>query len=67
MAMLSLRAFRFERVYLGPRAAPEHARARVVVRRVFEHLVERGDPVDDAVDSVSGRTDRSALDYADSL
>jgi len=66
-AMLSLRAFMFERVYLGPRAAPEHARARVVVRRIFEHLVERGDAVDDVVDYVSGMTDRFALDYADSL
>ncbi|HXG77619.1 MAG TPA: HD domain-containing protein [Gaiellaceae bacterium] len=66
-AMLSLRAFMFERVYLGPRAAPEHARARDVVRRIFFHLVERGDPVDDAVDYVAGMTDRFALAYADSL
>ena len=66
-AMLSLRAFMFERVYLGPQAAPEHARARVVVRRIFEHLVERGDAADDAVDYVSGMTDRFALDYAESL
>ena len=27
-AMLSLRAFMFERVYLGPETRPEHARAR---------------------------------------
>ena len=32
-AMLSLRAFMFERVYLGPQAAPEHERAHAVVRR----------------------------------
>ena len=66
-AMLSLRAFMFERVYLGPQAAPEHARARVVVRRIVEHLVERGDTPDDVVDYVAGMTDRFALDYADSL
>jgi dGTPase len=66
-AMLSLRAFMFERVYLGPQAAPEHARAHDVVRRIFEHLVERGDEVDDAVDYVAGMTDRFALDYAESL
>jgi dGTPase len=33
-AMLSLRAFMFERVYLGPQAAPEHEKA---------HEVDRGD------------------------
>jgi dGTPase len=66
-AMLSLRAFMFERVYLGPQAAPEHTRARVVVRRIVEHLVERGDTPDDVVDYVAGMTDRFALDYAESL
>jgi dGTPase len=66
-AMLSLRAFMFERVYLGPQAAPEHARAHEVVRRIFERLVSRGDPVDDVVDYVAGMTDRFALAYAASL
>ena len=42
-AMLSLRAFMFERVYLGPQAAPEHERAHEVVRAIFDHLAERGD------------------------
>src|SRR4249919_546118 len=41
-AMLALRAFMFERVYLGPQAAPEHQRAHAVVARIFEHLIERG-------------------------
>ena len=66
-AMLSLRAFMFERVYLGPQAAPEHARAHDVVRRIFDHLVERGDDVDEVVDYIAGMTDRFALDYADAL
>jgi dGTPase len=66
-AMLSLRAFMFERVYLGPKAAPEHERAHETVRRVFDHLVTRGDPVDEAVDYVAGMTDRFALAYAESL
>jgi dGTPase len=66
-AMLSLRAFMFERVYLGPQAAPEHARAHEVVRRIFEHLIGRGDPVEEAVDYIAGMTDRFALDYAESL
>jgi len=66
-AMLALRAFMFERVYLGPQAEPEHARARDVVRRIFDVLVERGDPVDEVVDYIAGMTDRFALDYAESL
>jgi dGTPase len=66
-AMLSLRAFMFERVYLGPQAAPEHARARDVVQRIFDHVVERGDPVDEIVDYIAGMTDRFALTCAESL
>jgi dGTPase len=66
-AMLSLRAFMFERVYLGPQAAPEHEKAHEVVRAIFESLVERGDPVDEIVDYIAGMTDRFALAYADSL
>ncbi len=41
-AMLSLRSFMFERVYLGPQVEHEHRRAHEVVRRIFDHLVERG-------------------------
>ena len=66
-AMLSLRAFMFERVYLGPQAAPEHARAHEVVRAIFDHLVDRGDGPDEIVDYIAGMTDRFALAYADSL
>jgi dGTPase len=66
-AMLSLRAFMFEHVYLGPAAAPEHERAHEVVRRIFNSLVERGDPVDETVDYIAGMTDRFALAYADAL
>jgi dGTPase len=66
-AMLSLRAFMFERVYLGPQAAPEHEKAHEVVRAIFEHLVERGDDVVEVVDYIAGMTDRFALAYAESL
>ncbi len=66
-AMLSLRAFMFERVYLGPQAAPEHEKAHEVIRAIFEHLVDRGDDVDEIVDYIAGMTDRFALAYADSL
>jgi len=66
-AMLSLRAFMFERVYLGPQAAPEHARAHEVVHRIFDHLVARGDSEEEIVDYIAGMTDRFALSYVDSL
>jgi dGTPase len=66
-AMLSLRAFMFERVYLGPQAAPEHEKAHQVVRVIFDHLVERGDGTDEIVDYIAGMTDRFALAYAESL
>ena len=66
-AMLSLRAFMFEHVYLGPQVAPEHARAHETIAAIFEHLVERGDDIDEVVDYVAGMTDRFALAYADSL
>ena len=66
-AMLSLRAFMFDRVYLGPQAEPEHERAHDVVQRIFDHLVERGDEPDEIVDYIAGMTDRFALAYAESL
>src|SRR5438876_191943 len=40
-AMLALRSFMFEQVYLAEAARVEHRRARATVRRIFEHLVER--------------------------
>ena len=66
-AMLSLRGFMFERVYLGPQAAPEHERAHEVIGAIFEHLAVRGDDVDEIVDYIAGMTDRFALAYAESL
>jgi dGTPase len=66
-AMLSLRAFMFERVYLGPQAAPEHEKAHEVITAIFESLVERGDEPDEIVDYIAGMTDRFALAYADGL
>jgi dGTPase len=66
-AMLALRSFMFERVYLGEAARAEHARAHATVTRIFNNLIERGDPVDDVVDYVAGMTDRFALSYAESL
>jgi dGTPase len=66
-AMLSLRTFMFERVYLGPQVEGEHQRAHDVVRRIFDHLLEHGDDVDEAVDFLAGMTDRFALTYAEAL
>jgi dGTPase len=66
-AMLALRSFMFEQVYLGEAARAEHVRARATVQRIFDHLLECGDPVDDVIDYVAGMTDRFALSYAESL
>jgi dGTPase len=66
-AMLALRSFMFERVYLGESARAEHARAHATVQRIFEHLLDRGDSVDDVIDYVAGMTDRFAISYAEQL
>jgi len=66
-AMLSLRSFMFERVYLGPVTSVEHERARATVRRIFEALADRGDPPEQITEFIAGMTDRFALDYAATL
>jgi dGTP triphosphohydrolase len=65
--MNALRTFMFERVYLAEGAAAEHARARTTVRRIFDHLIGRGEQVDAAIDYVAGMTDRFALTYVEEL
>jgi dGTPase len=74
-AMLSLRSFMFERVYLGPHTKDQHEQARAVIARIFEYLVEHPDRVPPGdgelavrlADYVAGMTDRYALTYAESL
>ena len=66
-AMLALRDFMFERVYLGPHARLEHERAHATVRRIFDHLVERGDESEQIVAFIAGMTDRFALTYVAEL
>jgi dGTPase len=66
-AMLSLRAFMFERVYLGDHARGEHEQAHRTIRRIFEHEVARGAAEDEIRAFVSGMTDRFALAYAERL
>jgi dGTPase len=59
-AMLALRAFMFERVYLQQ----EHGQIRTTVRSIFEDLVDvHGYTIEDATDYVAGMTDRFALAY----
>jgi dGTPase len=60
-AMLALRSFMFERVYLGPQTRAEHERARGIIHRIFDRLVERGDDPDDVVEYIAGMTDRFAI------
>ena len=66
-AMMSLRAFMFERVYLAPETRPEHERAHRTIRRIYEQLVARGDDQQAIVEFIAGMTDRFALSYAASL
>jgi dGTPase len=74
-AMLALRTFMFERVYLGPHTRDQHAQAREVVTKIFEHLVEHPDRIppgegelaDRLADHLAGMTDRYALAYAEEI
>ena len=58
-AMLSLRAFMFERIYLQQ----EHSEINATIRRIFDDLVEHGYDLDTATDYLAGMTDRFALAY----
>ena len=71
-AMLRLRTFMFERVYLGPTARAEHAKIERVLRGLFDWYCEHPDelpPVacagateaDRVIDYLAGMTDRFAL------
>ena len=70
-AMLRLRKFMFERVYLGAEARSEHERVRGTLRALFDHYLEHpgevplGDPADDeaqrATDYIAGMTDRYCI------
>jgi dGTPase len=71
-AMLALRAFMFERVYLGPAARAEHERAAEVIGAIFQHLCTHpdelpagsaGDTTERVTDYLAGMTDRFALAY----
>jgi dGTPase len=69
-AMLNLRAFMFERVYLGPAAQEQRDVASATIRRIFIRLSDHpedlpeglpGDLSEQVTDYVAGMTDRFAL------
>jgi dGTPase len=73
-AMLRLRSFMFQRVYLGEAARQEHARIERVLRGLFEWFCEHPDELpspapggpdaslaDQVVDYIAGMTDRFAI------
>jgi dGTPase len=66
-AMLALRSFMFERVYLAEGTKPNQRRAHAIVRKIFDHLVDEGRSPQEATDYVAGMTDRFALAYAAKL
>ena len=74
-AMVTLRTFMFERVYLGPHTRAQHEQAQEVVTKIFDHLrehPERLPPGEDDLaerlaDYVAGMTDRFALTYAEAI
>ncbi len=66
-AMLRLREFMFERVYLADHAQAEHRRAHATIAKIVAHLIDRGDSADEIVEYVAGMTDRFALVYAERI
>jgi dGTPase len=69
-AMLNLRAFMFERVYLGPAAQEQRDMAGATIHRIFDRLVDHpedlpdglpGEPAEQVTDYIAGMTDRFAL------
>ena len=70
-AMLRLRKFMFDRVYLGPTARHEHERVRRTVRGLFDHYMAHPDETPESepgasecqrvADYVAGMTDRFCI------
>ena len=70
-AMLRLRKFMFDRVYLGPEARGEHERVRLTLRGLFDHYLANPDavpqsepgaePVQRVTDYLAGMTDRFCI------
>ncbi len=72
-AMLRLRKFMFDRVYLGPEARAEHERVHRTMRILFDHYLERldevpvadpaADPLQRVTDLLAGMTDRYCINH----
>jgi dGTPase len=70
-AMLRLRKFMFDRVYLGPMARHEHERVRRTVRGLFDHYMEHPEEAPESepgaddcrrvADYIAGMTDRYCI------
>jgi dGTPase len=70
-AMGELRAFMFERIYLGPEATREHAKIHGVVRSLFDHYCGHPEEIPDSIpdgdlarrvtDYLAGMTDRFCI------
>jgi dGTPase len=70
-AMAALRAFMFERVYLGPEATREHAKIDLVIRTLFDHFCRHPEEIPNSIpdgamarrvtDHLAGMTDRFCL------
>ena len=70
-AMLRLRKFMFDRVYLGPEARREHERVRRAMRGLFDHYMEHPEelpawdagatPCQRVADYIAGMTDRYCI------
>ena len=60
-AMGELRAFMFERVYLGAEATREHAKIRVVISSLFDHYCAHPEDIPDS--TPPGEVSRRVTDY----
>jgi dGTPase len=60
-AMLRLRKFMFERVYLGEAARGEHDRVHRTLQGLFDYYLAEGDDEQAVVDYIAGMTDRYAI------
>ena len=60
-AMLRLRKFMFDEVYLGPAARSEHDRVHRTVAGLFDYYLAEGRDEQAVVDYIAGMTDRYAI------
>ncbi len=60
-AMGELRAFMFERVYLGPAATREHAKIGLVIRSLFDHYCQHPEEIPSSIPD--GELSRRVTDY----